>query len=237
MAKAMSSKAIRAAREKERKLRVDKKRRGDLRSQHLNYLIVCEGEKTEPNYFKAIVETRNSSVISVDLEGIGSSTVKLVKEAIRLRDKDKNKYDRVWAVFDKDDFHDFNKAIELANQNNIKTAWSNEAFELWYVLHFQYLDTAISRKRYIEIINRYFRAFIPTFKYEKNSTDFYHILKKYCNEDQAISNAKRLVSNYTDYNFSSHHPCTMVYNLIEELRHPEDVLKCLRNCSDAEEYI
>ena len=85
----------------------------------------------------------------------------------------------------------------------------------------------VSEKQYIEIINRYFKCFIPAFKYEKNSRGFYHILQKYCNEDRAISNAKRLVTNYTDHNFSSHHPCTMVHELIEELRHPEDVLKSL----------
>lgn len=33
-------------------------------------------------------------------------------------------------------------------------AWSNESFELWYYLHFQYLDTGISRSQYIEKIER-----------------------------------------------------------------------------------
>ena len=69
MGKAMSSKAIREAREKGRKQRIDKKRNVGVRRQYLNYLIVCEGEKTEPNYLKSLVGFRNSSVISVIVNG------------------------------------------------------------------------------------------------------------------------------------------------------------------------
>ena len=43
-----------------------------------------------------------------------------------------------------------NKAINDATANDLKVAWSNEAFELWYLLHFIFLDTAITRKAYIE---------------------------------------------------------------------------------------
>ena len=227
MAKAMSSKAIREAREKERKARVDKKRKVGVRIQHLNYLIVCEGEKTEPNYFKSRVECRNSAVISVDLEGIGSSTVKLIREAIRLREQSAGKYDRVWAVFDKDDFNDFNSAIDLARKNDILTAWSNESFELWYVLHLQYLDTAISRKQYIDIINKHFSTLIPGFIYKKNSAEFYHLINQYGDEAFAITNAKRLLGNYSDNNFAAHKPCTMIFALIEELNNPDAVLNQL----------
>lgn len=224
MGKAMSSKAIREAREKERKQRVDKKRQIGVRRQYLNYLIVCEGEKTEPNYFKSLIGFRNSSVISVDIEGAGTGTVRLVKDAIDIKNSSFNKYDRVWTVFDKDSFNDFNDAISLANKNNINVAWSNEAFELWYVLHFQYLDTAVTRKQYIDIINRHFRGLIPGFKYKKNTKDFYQILRKFCKEDFAITNAKRLASIYWGEDYSSHKPCTMVFKLIEELNNPEAFL-------------
>ena len=59
------------------------------------------------------------------------------------------KFDRVWVVFDKDDFNDFNEAIALAGRKGFMAGWSNEAFELWYLLHFVYLDSAISRADYI----------------------------------------------------------------------------------------
>jgi hypothetical protein len=77
----------------------------------------------------------------------------VVNEAIRLRDKaakDGEPYIEVWVVFDKDDFpvSDFEKAVQLAADNHIKCAYSIESFELWYLLHFNYYDTRISRDEY-----------------------------------------------------------------------------------------
>lgn len=45
------------------------------------FLIVCEGEKTEPNYFSRFPISPNSIVSVV---GVGANTVRLVREAIRL---------------------------------------------------------------------------------------------------------------------------------------------------------
>jgi hypothetical protein len=52
-------------------------------------------------------------------------------------------------VFDKDDFNDFNEAFQPASRIGFYVAWTNEASELWYLLHFVYLDAAISRAGYI----------------------------------------------------------------------------------------
>ena len=35
-------------------------------------------------------------------------------------------FDRVWVVFDKDDFDDFNEAIEKAHELGFNSAWTNE---------------------------------------------------------------------------------------------------------------
>ncbi len=91
------------------------------------FLIVCEGEKTEPNYFKSFPKKVGKFIYDVEFEGGGISTQKVVEKAIELRDKSKQKYDRVWAVFDKDSFtpNSFNSAILKAKANNISCAWSN----------------------------------------------------------------------------------------------------------------
>jgi len=117
----------------------------------LRILIVCEGEKTEPNYFRGF-PIKPETV--VDIRGIGSNTVCLVREAIKL--KKQTKYDQIWCVFDKDDFSisNFNKALQVARENGIMVAYSNEAFELWYVLHFEYLNSGITRQQYITKLNR-----------------------------------------------------------------------------------
>lgn len=64
-------------------------------------LIVCEGTKTEPNYFKSFRITSAKVVVS----GSGLVTRSLVQHAIELRNAEQDfPYDVVWCVFDKDDF-------------------------------------------------------------------------------------------------------------------------------------
>lgn len=227
MAKAMSGRAIREMRERTRKEKHDKKRKVATRRVHLNYLIVCEGEQTEPNYFKALVGGRNSRVLSVDVIGMGESTCRLVRTTMEERDKSPIEYDRVWAVFDKDDFADFNEAIQLARSNDINVAWSNESFELWYYLHFQYLDSTISRALYIDALNREIRKYEPEYSYKKNDKETYAILCKYGNQELAIRYAERLETLYKDTNYTTHKPCTKVHLLVQELLHPEEVLNKL----------
>lgn len=78
MGKAISGKAIREMRERERKAhRLEKRIKVATRLTHLNYLIVCEGEKTEPNYFKALVKGRNSQVLTATIEGEGASGISM----------------------------------------------------------------------------------------------------------------------------------------------------------------
>ena len=127
-------------------------------------LIVCEGTRTEPNYFRGFRLTS----ASIEAVGFGMNTVSLVNRCIAEVEKQRSKrnvFDQVWCVFDRDSFPaaDFNQAIVLAQANNIQVAWSNEAFELWYVLHFQLLEAACTRKQYIEQLNQALGA-----KYQKN---------------------------------------------------------------------
>lgn len=58
----------------------------NVRPKHYRFLIVCEGEKTEPNYFKALAcDDKYTAVINVDVKGVGRSTTALVKEAFSIR--------------------------------------------------------------------------------------------------------------------------------------------------------
>lgn len=225
MAKAMSSRSLKERDERMRKEKRDKKRKIATRKVHLNYLIVCEGERTEPNYFNALVGGRNSKVLDADVLGKGQGTCRLVRTAIEERDKSLIEYDRVWAVFDKDDFTDFNEAVQLAAANDINAAWSNEAFELWYYLHFQYLDTPITRAQYIDALNREIRKFDPKYSYKKNDVGTYAILNKYGNQDLAIRYSEYLEKIYTGTNYATHKPCTKVHHLVLELLNPEKVLE------------
>lgn len=222
MGKAISGKAVREMRERERKAHhLEKKIKVASRLTHLNYLIVCEGEKTEPNYFKALVKGRNSQVLTATIEGEGANTKSLIDIAIRKRALSPIHFDVTWAVFDKDDFVDFNEAIEHAKSNGVNPAWSNEAFELWYYLHFQFLDTQVNRHQYIEMLTREIRKVCPLFEYKKNDEGMYQLLSEIGNQEQAIKSAKALENRYKDADYATHKPSTTVYRLVEELSFPD----------------
>lgn len=201
------------------------------RQKKVRFLIVCEGTKTEPNYFRALIKDPKYSVINADLRGAARSTVSLVKEAVKIKqDIERTNglpFDSVWVVFDEDGNADFNEAVRLAMKLGFKAAWSNEAFELWYLLHFQFLDTGIDRHAYIDKLNAVLRkkSGNVAFKYQKNQSDFYSILQQYGDESKAKHGAKMLRERYAgDNDFSSHKPCTMVDLLVDELQHPERLL-------------
>src|SRR4051812_40046809 len=96
--------------------RIEKKRKKNTKEIRVYFLIVCEGEKTEPNYFKSFKTNVKSFIYTIDTFGEGSNTRDLVKRTIKARNNSCQEYDRVWAVFDRDSFSpdDFNSAIQLA---------------------------------------------------------------------------------------------------------------------------
>lgn len=208
--------------------REEQRRKKDIRNKRKYYLIVCEGEATEPNYFEGLKQDLPNGVLTayqIDIAGTGRNTQSLVDEALRLQTVyEKNttrKIDRLWVVFDKDSFtpQDFNGAIQRCHNSDVGCAWSNEAFELWYLLHFQYYENAISRRRYKEMIENHLKPILGNeFRYEKNSEQMYALLKEYGSLDNAIRNAKRLAERFDGrQDYANQNPCTMVYRLIEEL--------------------
>ena len=171
------------------------------------FLIVCEGKKTEPQYF----ERFRVPGLVVKVEGVGMNTLRLVDEAMRIRNDDE--YDQVWCVFDKDDFpiENFENAIQQAIDNDMHVAYSNQAFELWYVLHFEYLNSAIDRKTYMKKLNDYLG-----FEYKKNDPNIYQVL--HCKIDTAIRNSERLIQEYHPSRPGTDDPSTTVYQLVISLR-------------------
>lgn len=202
----------------------------DKRYIRCHVLIVCEGEKTEPNYFRSFSMMENSSglVYQVNTEGGKISTIQVVDKAIALKqkaEKAKKPYDSVWAVFDRDNFKDtdFDNAINKANKNRIGCAWSNVAFELWYVYHFDDRCTAMSCKEYKDIITKRVRATgycngNKEYPYQKDDSSMRAILSACkCDERVAIRRAERQSKTFDDQKFHDHNPCTMVYKLVKLL--------------------
>jgi hypothetical protein len=177
-------------------------------------LIVCEGKKTEPNYFKAF-PTKPEVCDQIDVEGRGYNTLSLVQEAIRLKQEALHKhapYRELWCVFDRDSFplDNFTNAIKLAAQNQISCAYSIKAFEIWYLLHFNYIDAALSRSQYEEKLTEFLKQ-----QYLKNSDSMYKSLIRH--QSKALQNAKKLFAKQSILPLSQQNPITTVFQLVERL--------------------
>ena len=213
-----------------RRERKESKRKTQFKSKRKFYLIVCEGEKTEPNYFNSLKDSLPKGVLSlvnIDIDGTGRNTLSIIDETKKLRKSYESKYlrkiDKVWAVFDRDSFpsEHFNNAIVKGENSKpkINCAWTNEAFELWYLLHFSYYNTGVSRVQYQKLLEREIIQFSGNsgYKYRKNSTEMYELLNRFGNQNFAIENSERLDNLYDDDRFASHNPRTKVHVLIKEL--------------------
>jgi hypothetical protein len=216
---------------KKRFEREEKKRVVDTRAKLVYFLIVCEGERTEPNYFIELGKQLPRGTVELKIEGTGLNTLGVVDFAIKQRDAANKKYDRVWVVFDKDDFpeENFNNAILKATSNNINCAWTNEAFELWFLLHFQFVNTGIKRDVYKTYLEREVirKSGDVNYKYLKKDPNTFSVLKNYGNQKQAIEWAKQLLQKFIDTRHATHNPCTRVHELILELLEPQEVLNKL----------
>jgi len=204
-------------------------RKYEIRKPYRFIYIFTEGEKTEVNYFEAKKEEIFSDVrrknICIEIMGTGYNTMSIVDYAIDFLMKNKvnvdssESEDECWVVFDRDDFKkDFDNAISRAEANNIQVAYSNESFELWYLLHFSYFSSAVKRSIYISKLTEKLKEITgdKKTKYEKNSVNMYSFIKD--KEDDAIKNAKKLLKLHeTEKAISKKEPSTSVFLLVESL--------------------
>lgn len=188
------------------------------------FLIVCEGQ-TEELYFKSF-PIANASVKPVHL---GCSKTALVMCALEMSIED---YDEIWCVFDFDvkldvsnQKDDFNTAISMAarastNDCKIFCAYSNDAFELWFILHYLYLDQQYHRVFFFEKLSELWNI-----NYEAHGKERAFALKIYeklknevqANQENAIKNAEKLYLAVESLPYHEQNPVTTVYQLVREL--------------------
>lgn len=210
--------------------RTESKRKQATRKLRQFVLIVCEGEKTEPGYFHGFKQDLPQGVLDnnqIEIRGEGKNTMSLIQETLKIRTQREKEtgrtFDQTWVVFDRDSFPaaQFNNAIFQARDASpsIECAWSNEAFELWYCLHFCYVNHAMPREDYKKRIEEELgRKREKAFVYRKNDPDMYRHLKTHGDQRQAIAWAKVLTGKYEGQeNFADQNPCTQVFRLVEAL--------------------
>ena len=189
-------------------------RRMGVRVIKQSFLIVCEGENTEPDYFKAFRMT----AATIKAVGQGMNTVSLVNKAISIRKAEKAKkhsFDQCWVVFDKDDYpdNDFNQAILLAKSNGFRVAYSNQAFEYWFLLHFNRYMGAIHRNQYPDMLSKLIE--MPYSKTQGFGALMYRFLLY--RQRQAIDNAEAILAEVSHGNPAQEESSTTVQKLVVEL--------------------
>jgi hypothetical protein len=185
------------------------------------FLIVCEGQ-TEEIYFKSFP----ISTATVTAKGTGKTKMTLVKHAEQLAKEDN--YDEIWCVFDMDinyadqenQRNDFNSAIQQCQETKkFKVAYSNDCFELWFYLHFNYTDQQHHRSFYYQKLREFWSI---NYEDKGKELDFcktiYHKLQESnCSQEEAIKRAEKLHQIQNDKLPCDQNPITTVYELVKEL--------------------
>ena len=180
-------------------------------------LIVCEGQ-SEELYFKSFPVV----TCSVSAFGVGMTKDSIVNKTIEL--KSKEEYDEVWCVFDMDinegkkELSAFDNAINKAVVNNINVAYSNDSFELWYCLHFEFIDQQHRRETYYKTLSKKLDLnYLLEGKKQEYCKKIYRQLDSVGSQKLAIKRAKKLFSIHSHLPFSQQNPVTLVYKLVELL--------------------
>ena len=128
--------------------------------------------------------------------------------------------DETWVVLDRDidttkpnDKETFNEALALAKRSSINVAYSNDAFELWFLLHFQ----VVSGEMHRDVICEKLKAHLGS--YEHGNDIFDQIDTLY---PEALKRAKQMLRAAEKTMPVDANPSTTVHLLTEKLRENMD---------------
>jgi hypothetical protein len=224
-----------------------------------NYIIFCEDDVSEPYYFSSFqvsdilrinaIPNQKQNKLNLD------NTIAHCKSNGLIIFKEDNYHvvephnENIWCVYDRDMEHEvfenirrsknvaFDTAIVTANNAGINVAWSNDAFELWILLHFEFVPTGnILHRTYIYgRLTEIFKSFHPdseayqqivsnpNFEYKstlkKRGLFIRYVLPVMrANTEIALKHAtelEKMFNNNTEFHLRN--PCTMVHHLVDKL--------------------
>ena len=194
-----------------------KRKKGGI-SFRKRYLICTEG-KTEALYFGHYRSSTGPIVVPLDKSDHKISLVKKAIEEKNLRiasGEFDEEIDETWVVLDRDadpinklDKSHFNQALQNAEKNKVFVAYSNDAFELWFLLHYQDLWTATHRDQLAKVLSMHLNR-----KYEKPD-DVYKEIKNF--RSHALKRASNLLKKHGKIIPENANPSTTVHILVEKL--------------------
>ncbi len=188
------------------------------------FYIITNGGQTEYNYFKLLKAKR--SVYDVKIIFENADPLGLIRYAQRYIEE----ANQVWCVFDIDYTHKDKRlipALKLAEESGIKVAYSNIAFEVWLISHFEKCKVTLQLNDYASELDKLLKESGNNKTYSKNDEN---LLKK-CfipNYKKAMENSKIVYQNYVKKHnekyYNQRQPVwnwvssTTVYKLIESLK-------------------
>lgn len=218
------------------------------------FLIFCEDETSEVEYFRWF----ETDAIKINIIPKQKSMITNVIKAIThcktngIIDENNEVVDgyEVWCVYDRDKDPDnsvllesnnnFNIAHFVAEQHKINLAWSNDAFELWVVLHLMDVNVTDDeyklRSKYYEVLDDYFKNHFnpndrltqilvhPSFSYKKDlkhRKNFIEVVREEILPQTkiAIQRAESMLLHNQNQssNIEEWSPCTLVHLLVIRL--------------------
>ena len=213
----------------------DLKRRTAQRAPYARLLIVCEGKKTEPHYFKEICHEYRLATANVQVwpGALGTQPLQVVEYAeylFREGDNQKNilpgAFDQVCAVFDRDDHPTYHQALakaaalngkfenDLGERVTFHAIASVPCFELWLLLHFEEIFAPIHRAEVYARLRQ--EGYLPG--YDKGQGGYWAATK--ARLDQAMSRAQDRAALTTAYDGTE--PYTGIHQLVSWLTHLKD---------------
>lgn len=201
----------------------DLKRSKESREPYDKVLIVCEGEKTEPYYLTALRDHFKLSQANIRIDPNSDSSpisvVNYAKELIKQSEKDP--YDNVFCVIDRDRHTSFDTAITQINSfrnkhTKLHSIVSNPCFEYWILLHFTYTTKLFGTSGdspCMDLIKNDLKIYLPD--YEKGDKAIMPPIIK-AGLEMAVANAKR--ANEVAEKNGTDTPTTQMDKLVEYLK-------------------
>ncbi len=205
----------------------DLQRESKKRPQGLRYLIVCEGSKTEPNYFREFCQIHRLLTSKVSIApNDGSSPNRVVNCAETLYDQDAkpgcDPYDQVFCVFDRDQHDSYVPSLrriqKLKSQKKPFVAITSvPCFEYWLLLHFIYTRQPFNvtdNQSACDVVIRELRKYSEFSNYQKGGNGIYSLLEE--KMTVAIKNAQQAEEDAKQT--GEDNPSTRIHYLINALQ-------------------
>lgn len=218
---------------KHRQAARDLKRRAAVRQPYERLLIVCEGEKTEPQYLYEIRQAYKLATAHVQVlhSQIGTQPQQVLEYALMVfKEGDREhgvhagEFDRIVVVFDRDEHQTYHAALtkaaaqsgKLRNGNRVAVpvdvVASVPCFELWLLLHFEDVLAPLHRHEALERL----KVHLPG--YEKGGGGHWQATQARLGD--ATARARRL-AEITNA-FDGTQPYTAMHELVSRLVHLKD---------------